>query len=237
LATIPVVDWTVKTIHIQLAQQINYITSDWETMTRVIDGRAVPMLQAYDIELETVITLCGGVPSLSVTTYDLAINYISDTTIQCTIATNLYSAVRRINFGLRVIFNDFLEVENAAQGRGLGTRLLCNQVKMARNIEFRRLDVTAQGPDGSDTEWQGYYTWGRLGFQMDQEDHEDLMAILSRIGRPETCLWDLLRHTEGQDLWRRDGFTWHGSFDLQEGSQSLKWLKQYLADKQKNYDI
>jgi hypothetical protein len=85
--------------------------------------------------------------------------------------------------------------------------------------------------------WQGYYTWGRLGFQMDQEDHEDLMMMLSRIGRSETCLWELLRHPEGQDLWRRDGFTWHGSFELHERSQSLVWLKGYLGDKNKNYEM
>jgi len=185
----------------------------------------------------SLINLCGGIPTSKITFCHLTIDFINTDTIQCTIVTDLYNAIRRINFSLRVIFNDFLEVEKNAQGDGLGTCILCNQVKEARPRGFRRLDVTAAGPDGSAVDWQGYYTWGRLGFQMDQDDHEDLMMMLSRIGRSETCLWELLRHREGQYLWRRDGFTWHGSFELYENSQCLKWLRKYLADKKKDYEI
>jgi len=220
-----------------VAEQINFLTPDLTGIHQLVDRRAMSVLEAYSLDMVTVINLCGGVPSADISSYDLTIHYINDTTIQCTIATNLYSAIRRINLGLRVIFNDFLEVTRAAQGNGLGTRLLCNQVKTARARRFRRLDATAAGPDGSDVNWQGYYTWGRLGFQMDPEDHEDLMIMLSRIGRPETCLWELLQNQEGQALWRRDGFTWHGSFELHEGSQSLTWLQGYLVDKKKDYDI
>ena len=91
------------------------------------------------------------------------------------------------------------------------------------------------GPDGSDTEWQGYYTWGRLGFEMDWPDHEELMTMLKTLKRQETCLWELLSSPDGQDLWRRDGFTWHGSFYLYDQSKSLKWLKAYLLYKGKKY--
>ena len=237
MSTIPACSRLIEPIHIRLAKQINFITPDLKGITQLVDRRVMALLKVYHINTVTIINLCGGIPADNITFYQLTIDIISDTTIQCTIATNLYNAIRRINFGLRVIFNDFLEVENAAQGGGLGTRLLCNQVKAARSRGFRRLDATAQGPEGSNSGWQGYYTWGRLGFQMDPEDHEDLMAMLSRIGRPETCLWELLRHMQGQALWRRDGFTWHGSFELQEGSQSLEWLKLYLIDKKKDYDI
>jgi GNAT superfamily N-acetyltransferase len=220
-----------------LSEKINFNTPLLTGVSHSIDHKCLSLLQKYDTDIKAVINLCGGIPTASIKTYNLTIHHTSNTTIQCTVTTNLFNAVRRINFGLRVIFNDFLEINKEIQGNGVGTRLLCNQVKEARIRNFRRLDVSAMGPDGSDTNWQGYYTWGRLGFEMDTADHEDLMAMLQRLKRKETCLWELLLHTDGQNLWRRDGFTWHGSFYLHDDSQSLKWLRKYLKEKEKEYEI
>ena len=220
-----------------MSEKINFITPLLAGVSHSIDHKCLLLLQKYDTDIVAVINLCGGIPAASITTYDLTIHSISDSTIQCTITTDLFNAVRRINFGIRVIFNDFLEINKEIQGNGIGTRLLCNQVKEARIRNFRRLDVSAMGPDGTDTNWQGYYTWGRLGFEMDTADHEDLMIMLRRLKREENNLWELLLHAYGQELWRRDGFTWHGSFYLHNDSQNLKWLRMYLNEKGKDYEI
>jgi hypothetical protein len=219
-----------------LAERINFISPDPAAITPLADGRAMRVLEQFGFDIEGILTLCGGIPSVDMIVHEFAINYVSDTTVRCTLATNLYTTIRRINFDIRVVFNELLEVDRTMQGGGLGTRIICNQVREGRRRGFRRLDVLAMAPDGN-AEWSGYYTWGRLGFQMDQEDHEDLMVMLAYIGRPETCLWDLLDSATGRNLWMRDGFAWHGSFLLQDGSQSLHWLKKYLLDKKKDYEI
>ena len=80
-------------------EQINFIASELKGVQLRADRRVMSIMDTYDLGVDTVINLCGGVPSPDVSSYHLTIDSKSDTSIRCTVVTNLYETIRRINFG------------------------------------------------------------------------------------------------------------------------------------------
>ena len=120
--------------------------------------------------------------------------------------------------------------------KGIGTLLFCNQVREARLAGFRVIYTTAMGPEAG-ADWSGYYCWGRLGYEMDSDDHETLLQLLQDFGRPPANLNTLLETEDGRSFWRAYGFTWSAEFHLHDASKSIAYLKQYLKETGKDFEI
>jgi len=184
----------------------------------------------YTVSLKDVMNLCGGVPSRQILFIHINIKSVSEDTLQILTKTNSYYLHRTINFRLGVIFNDKMVVYE--KDNHIGTSLFLNQVKYARLANFRKLATTAVAPDGID-EWDGYYRWARLGYQMnDRNDIEDLLEMLRYFPHPVKDLSELVLSESGYKFWKENGFTWTGDFDLRDESKSMLHLEKYLKLKQ-----
>jgi hypothetical protein len=67
-----------------------------------------------------------------------------------------------MDFEIARIDNNYMYVHEKREG--LGTNLFLTQVHTALKHGFRKIHLTAMGPeDGLD--WKGYYFWAILGFE------------------------------------------------------------------------
>lgn len=118
--------------------------------------------------------------------------------------------------------NQIIKVSKEAQGQGHGTSFFLQQVEVARRLGLREIQAYAARGE----EYNGYYTWARLGY--DGPLPEDLQTLTGL----RTVL-EMMRTKEMQDLWRKEGEGFEATFDLRPGSESLKRLAQYVKDKER----
>ena len=215
-----------------LSIKINFIDEDICQINDTVNDIHGVMTK-YGHGLKGIINLCGGVPSKRILFIHVDIQSVSNDTLVIQIITDLYRLHRTINFSLRTIFNDKMVVFN--KYAHIGTSLFLNQVKHARLANFRKLSTTAVAPDGID-DWDGYYRWARLGYQMnDWDDMEDLQSMLRYFPRAVKDLSELVLSEDGYSFWKLNGFTWTGEFILINGSKSMIHLEKYLQLKQINF--
>lgn len=131
------------------------------------------------------------------------------------------------------ISNDQFVVEN--QGRGIGSRIFADQVRMAAQLGVRTISTGAGRSDGYerliDREVQliGYYTWPRLGYDgpLEESFAERAQGALG-LDDPPFSVQDLLLADGGLDYWFRYGYPIELSFDLTPSSRSRRILATYL---------
>jgi hypothetical protein len=121
------------------------------------------VLQRYGFTKEDVLQLCGGIPTEEQMFTNVSITSSTEHTVVASVDSNLYSAVRTINFQSKVIYNDYIRV--FSPGQHVGTALFLRQVQCARRHGFIKLKATAIDYDASERA-DGYYRWARLGYQM-----------------------------------------------------------------------
>ena len=128
--------------------------------------------------------------------------------------------------GDTAIYNEFMRVRDDAPD-GVGTRILAHQVRAARALGVAYLAADAEGsPTGT---FNGYYTWARLGFNGDVP--AGVARALPQQFRDVTDLLDLLDRPGGATWWRANGRSFFGTFDLSDGSRSLRVLADYTSGK------
>lgn len=133
-----------------------------------------------------------------------------------------------------VMYNESFHVKSSAQGKGVGTRMLWQQVQQCREQDVVRIKTFADRGEGVN----GYYTWARLGY--DAELHPRVVDDVVRAhdaprppGKPER-ISDLMRTEEGRQWWKKYGWPTMMSFDPSPGSLSSQILEAYV--KEKGYD-
>lgn len=198
----------------------------------------------WKITFEDLIQLCGGIPSQQITEMDLTITTVSIDALKVEIATEFYYVARTIDFNNGVISNDLMDVFD--EDEFTGTTLFLFQVQYARKKGFHELRTQAQSRE-YDTgvagkEWDGYYRWARVGYQMyDPAQLKRLNELLQQGKRSEKTLGELvlsLDNDEGYTFWKKAAvdFTWDGKFELKDNSVSMTHLRKYLVKKNiKNY--
>jgi len=147
----------------------------------------------------------------------------------------LERSFQRTDSGKKIIYNQsFKTVE---QGTGLGLKTFSSQVDAAKGLGFSKIDTTAigEGSHYSKSAYSGYYAWARMGYDEElrnsigQElgkDHPVLKDMKERFPHAKTIL-DIMETEEGRDWWKVYGRGFVGSFDLSEGSRSMKVLEAY----------
>lgn len=132
--------------------------------------------------------------------------------------------------GKKVMHNDSFFIEEHAQGSGLGTKILTDQVANLKEQGFDRIETwAAKGPGIN-----GYYTWARLGYDQPISAFRD-KRTRDRILKayPEAkSVQDVMKTEEGRAWWSKNGANMRNAvFDLNDGSRSLKVLSAYLEER------
>lgn len=132
--------------------------------------------------------------------------------------------------GIKFIINDGFEVYPDAPD-GIATTSIVYQVFVARELGFQFITTFAAG-SFQDEEFNGYYTWVRLGFNALLTDQERAM-LPAFLNESLTTNQVMLR--DGQEWWKKNGSERKMWFDLDSDSDSFKVLRKYL--KEKGYKI
>lgn len=136
-----------------------------------------------------------------------------------------------------VCVNDYFRVDET--GGGKGTKIFADQVEACAFAGVKEIQTHAAR--GSDSTFNGYYTWPRLGYDQDLGDisptssRERVLAKQLQEKFPSAeKVSDLMKTKEGRDFWKAKGVDLHdATFDLREGSFSRKVLSAYLEEKGK----
>ncbi len=143
---------------------------------------------------------------------------------------------RDFDFEDRIIYN--ISFDTLKKREGVGTRVLRSQVSAAREIGFEEILCTALGYYNS--KYNGYVTWGKLGYQMYKSGEITDFLKLMEEGRSQVnpngylyvdTLHQLLLNTDGTEYWTVRGSKWSGVFKLTPNSESLSVLNNYLTRK------
>ncbi len=178
------------------------------------------LIHCNEIEL---LNLAGGIPQddaiemLHSVDYDFLSNAVTFST-----ESEMFNE-RLLFWNDKFIDNQFLSV--FSKGGGLGTFIFINQIIQARKIGLRFLKVSAARSD----QFNGYYTWARLGYSIDSPDDQvefDQLMLENRRG--ERSLEELMKSSNGRDFWKKYGFWWQGKFDLNTESENISALNNYL---------
>lgn len=127
--------------------------------------------------------------------------------------------------GKLVIHNDYLFIDPAAQGGGIGARILGQQARTAARLGVSRLETdAARGPG-----MVGYKVWPKLGY--DARIPAEVRAKLPKDLAKASKVSDLMRSERGRTFWDQNGVTTPMTFDLKAGSYSRRTLDAYLKYK------
>jgi hypothetical protein len=111
--------------------------------------------------------------------------------------------------------------------QGMGVRVFATQVRAARELGIRRIKTLAQGYPG-DPEFNGYYTWPRLGFNARLTADQKRRLPDSLKGAQD--LHDLMLAEDGPKWWKENGIETRVEFDTDPSSLHSKILNAYLDE-------
>ncbi len=162
-----------------------------------------------------------------------------------TIKIGIWSGTVKVEYGLshdgnkpKLLLLNFL-VPQAAQKKGIATRMFAAHVQAARSLGFDQIIAYAAGgtsdqfrDEEQDTR-NGYYTWPRLGFDKWLTGEEK--ARLSPVYAQVSYLREIMEKPEGRTWWSNHGFALEVTFDISPYSYSMQRLQAALdALHQKN---
>jgi hypothetical protein len=212
-------------------ERVNFI--DEVTISENINDR-YGLLNIHLLNPTKVINLCGGVPAPNLDKLDLYIESSCSDSIDVEINTSLYSSSNTIFLNDRFITNNsFIIHKHKLRRAGVGTRRIINQVVTAKKLGFLKIETYARGgiDNSHHHQYNGHYTWARLGFDMVEDDVFRFRATMIEWMRPEKTIHELLSSEGGKKKWKYEGHGWSGYFDLTTNSPCLKRLEKYLIEK------
>lgn len=157
--------------------------------------------------------------------------------------------------------NEFIRIKPGYQNRALGIQVLYQQVQTLSRYRFKKIYCLAEGNKHSLTtidpeeRFNGFITWAKAGFSMSRSSKKLFDHLLKKHALPIMPLHKLLlekqltlwadgkeRRMSGRQYWIEYGSWWNGEFKLDENSENVKRLKDYLLgrllkSKQKIYAI
>jgi hypothetical protein len=118
------------------------------------------------------------------------------------------------------------------KGKGKGSMIFSNQVEQFKKLGYKKLVTEA----GDAVGMNGYYTWARLGYEIKGKEEISIFKMrLKNSGEKDfkgiTSLQQLMSSKKGIKWWKKNGMFFHGEFDLNRESVSMKALNKYLSAK------
>lgn len=145
------------------------------------------------------------------------------------------------------IENTVMQVSPEHRGEGIGTKVVSEQVRKAKELGFHHIEMTAMG-DGRSVEGEtmnheetGYYAWARLGFdgpirpllrtrgEGSENERKAVRDFKNRFPGVKRVS-EMMLTKERQDWWREYGGEFEGRFLLDDDSTSLRVLNAYHAE-------
>lgn len=151
--------------------------------------------------------------------------------IELEVDSDRYSLVRQYGKrpdGSLYAHHDLFEIHKQHQGSGLGSSMFLDQVAALKRAGFSEIETLAAGDKG-DFVFNGYYTWPRLGY--DGDIPAKLIAKLPPQFSQFETVSELMATKAGRDWWKENGGWINVTFDLRDGSYSLRTLEAYMAEK------
>ncbi|MFM2392933.1 MAG: hypothetical protein RLZZ546_915 [Bacteroidota bacterium] len=109
-----------------------------------------------------------------------------------------------------------------------GSKIFSSQVEKARKEGFSTIKTYAAAGEN----YNGYYTWARLGYKPTKESEKVLKNEFIEINKKYNTSFKNLEHAmeseEGRKIWRENGISFYAEFDQKSTSYSSKTLKNYL---------
>lgn len=142
---------------------------------------------------------------------------------------------REFDVSKRVISNSFFIIKSSKY-KGQGAQIFLNQVRAANAQGYEKIITDAEGGRLTKGQWNGYYTWLRLGYLPENNNtHPALKRINSILSEQKqqsfNSLTDLIKSPKGRKLWMEEGSSFSGSFDLSPNSYSSKTLAAYIRQR------
>mgnify|MGYP000420281567 FL=1 len=125
-----------------------------------------------------------------------------------------------------------------------GTELLTNQVRALRELGVDHITTYAAREDHENPNkaYNGYYTWPRLGYDGEIPSHlwhdiPDDLKLSTLNADVDTnyrrSILGLFTTEEGREWWKEHGDSIDLTFDLKDGSASMRALENYINEKGK----
>jgi hypothetical protein len=139
-----------------------------------------------------------------------------------------YRSMFRDPDGKLVLRNDSIDVSKDSPVRGAD--LFGNQVRAAKAAGVDRIETMAAGPD-MEPKYVGHSVWPKMGYDgpIPDEHLEKMPADLRAKMGNSTSIQDLYATPGGQDWWHKNGGSIPLTFDLKDGSRSMRKLEDYLS--------
>jgi hypothetical protein len=133
--------------------------------------------------------------------------------------------------GIRWIYNDSFYVLGGT-GRGVGAEMFSKQASFAQESGFSYIQTYAAGAAGS-TEYNGYYTWPRFGYDQSLATlSDDVNREAKKVFPKAKSVLDVMSTAQGREWWKNNGERLtQARFDLTEGSRSTQVLAAYLEER------
>jgi hypothetical protein len=207
--------------------------------------RKATKAQGHELGLEDLVKLAGAVPGSRVHEIELDGSGMVGISINPlnTFGKPIGGYTRELFLTSNKIYNHSMHIDEDQQGKGLGAKMLYQQVTAAVQHGFDEIGVFAAGDPGGKS--NGYYTWPRLGFLPTTAGkvvvstvHTERAALLSGGSRPvivsrhtKLDMVKLMSTEKGRNWWKAHGEAHGGRFDLSEGSISRRVLTAYAKAK------
>lgn len=196
-------------------------------VSEFIDNNVAVVLNNHGMSETALINIAGGIPTDKISQSAFEARRVGTDVVATELEGPEMTIRRTIDFAKKSIHNDLMEIH--LKGEGVGTNAFLNQVMEARKQGFTLLEVHAAGYLGS--KYNGYYTWARLGYQMDPYNHAAFLQWAKQRKLSVKSVNELVSTKAGADLWKKEGFGWQGYFNLQDGSENMKLLEGLLKSK------
>ena len=205
----------------------------------VQDARQLNRILGRTMETDHWIGVVGAQPGARVHVFA-----VSSNCVQLEVQHPDYRAVRQVRPD--TIYNESFNVRPEMQGRGIGTKVLSQQVEMALALKFKSLETFAAGT-GQDLRNEmsndlGYYAWARLGYDGDvrqvidarkegtDEEFATIADFYTRFGDVKKVS-EMMMTEERRDWWKRFGGGFDARFDLHPKSRARRVLAAYIAER------
>ena len=144
-------------------------------------------------------------------------------------------SIRKMRAGNIVIENEEFIVKGGEQGKGFGASVFTRQCANAARLGVVRIETIAARDDTK--KLVGFAVWPRLGYSANLDGFEFNSKLTQRIreaGFAERDIMDLVANPKGREWWEKNGSSFQGTFDLDEGSRSWQTLSKYWLGKRVN---
>jgi hypothetical protein len=145
---------------------------------------------------------------------------------------------RIIDEKTKIIDNKYFKIKSKEDADGnpipntafySGNEVFKEQVETAIKNGFKRMITHAAGSK-DDKEYNGYYTWARLGYEpkkTDRKVNKVIELFNKKYNQDAKSLRDVMDTKSGRDYWKDNGVDFEGTFDLNPNSYSVKTLRKY----------